>query len=280
MARLRSEGVPHQMAYFMKVTTLLLNTTPKLGPKKKSSFDALAFFDSTSGTRRIVKYRRSQKIYSQGDPATTVLYIQQGIVKHAVVNDVGKEAIVAVFGPYAFLGEQCLAGQNVRMATAIAVTPTTLLVIERQEMIHVLHADQAFSNCFISYILARTIHTEDNLIDQLLNSAEKRLARALLLLDRYSVQRLSAKILPKVSQEVLAEMIGTTRSRVNFFMKNFEKMGLIGYDGGLHINPSLLNFVQHGEIPIGTRRQSSFRISPRRSSRIVSERTSLVDRAG
>ena len=208
-------------------------------------FDAQAFLDSAGVARRIVEYRKSQKIYSQGEPAKNVLYIQEGGIKLSVVNEVGKEAVVAMLGPGDFFGEGGMAGQLVRMGTATAVTPTTLLVIEKEEMIRVLHAELAFSDRFVAYMLARNIRIEQDLIDQLFNSSEKRLARTLLLLARYGTQDQPQKILAKISQETLADMIGTTRSRVNFFMNKFRKMGFIRYNGGLHINSSLLSVVLH-----------------------------------
>jgi len=158
----------------------------------------------------------------------------------------GKEAVVALLGPSDFLGEGCLAGQNVRMGTATAIAPTTLLVIEQEEMVRVLHTERAFSGRFVAYMLARNIRIEQDLVDQLFNSCEKRLARTLLLLTRYGKRDHPKKMLPKVSQEVLAGMIGATRSRVNFFMNKFRELGFIKYNsGGLHINPSLLNVVLH-----------------------------------
>jgi CRP/FNR family cyclic AMP-dependent transcriptional regulator len=182
----------------------------------------------------------------QGDPATDVLYIRKGGIKLSVVNEVGKEAVVAMLGPGDFFGEGCLAGQLVRMGTATAIIPTTLLVIGKQEMTRVLHAEHSFSDCFVSYMLSRNIRFEEDLIDQLFNSSEKRLARTLLLLARYGKQDKPQQVLPKVSQGTLAEMIGTTRGRVNFFMNKFRELGFIKYsNGGLHINPSLLNVVLH-----------------------------------
>jgi CRP/FNR family cyclic AMP-dependent transcriptional regulator len=219
----------------------------KTKSNKKLVFNAQAFLDSAGVARRVVEYGRSQKFYSQGDPATSVMYVQKGGVKLSVVNEVGKEAVVAILGPGDFFGEGGWSGQSVRMGTATAVTPTTVLVIEKQEMIRVLHAEHAFSDRFVSYMLSRNIRIEEDLIDQLFNSSEKRLARTLLLLTRYGKQPHPEKMLPKVSQETLAEMIGTTRSRVNFFMNKFRKLGFIGYDGGLHVNPSLLNIVLHEE---------------------------------
>jgi len=213
--------------------------------KQKFAFDAQAFLDTAGIARRIVDYRSSQKIYSQGDPAKGVKYIQEGGVKLSVVNEVGKEAVVAILGPGDFFGEGCLAGQPVCMATATAVTRTSILFIEKSEMIRVLHAEHAFSDRFISHMLARNIRIEEDLIDQLFNSSEKRLARTLLLLARYGKDDQPHGVLPKVSQETLAEMIGTTRSRVNFFMNKFRKLGFIKYNGGLQINTSLLSVVLH-----------------------------------
>ena len=218
---------------------------PKIKPREKTAFNARAFLDSAGIPRRIAKYRRSQRIHSQGDPATDVLYIQQGGVKLSVVNPFGKEAVVAILGPGDFLGEGSIIYQAVRLSTATAITPTTLFVIEKNEMVRALHTEHEFSDRFISYILSRNIRTEEALIDQLFNSTEKRLARALLLLSQYGRPDDPLKWLPKVSQEMLAEMIGTTRTRVSFFMTKFRKLGFIGYDGGLHINPSLLSVILH-----------------------------------
>ena len=208
-------------------------------------FDAQAFLDSAGVARKVVEYRRSQKIYSQGDPATSVIYIQKGGVKLSVVNETGKEAVVAILGQGDFFGEGCLAGQSICMATATTIGPTTVLVIEKDEMIRTLHEEHEFSDRFIAYMLARNIRIEEDLIDQLFNSSEKRLARTLLLLARYGAQNKPQKVLPKVSQEMLAEMIGTTRSRVNFFMNKFRKLGFIQYNGEIHINNSLLSVVLH-----------------------------------
>ena len=225
----------------MKTTS----TSSKIQSKKTPAFNAQAFLDSAGVARRIVEYRRSQKIYSQGDPTNNVLYIQKGGIKLSVVNEVGKEAVVAMLGPGDFFGEGGLAGQPARMGTAIAITPTTLLAIEKQEMIRVLHAEHAFSDRFVAYMLARNIRIEADLVDQLFNSTEKRLARTLLLLARYGKENQPEKVVPKVSQEILAEMIGTTRSRVNLFMNKFKKLGFIKYNGGLHIDSSLLSVVLH-----------------------------------
>jgi CRP/FNR family transcriptional regulator, cyclic AMP receptor protein len=212
---------------------------------KVPAFDAQAFLDSAGVARRIVEYRKSQKIYSQGEPAKNVLYIQKGGIQLSVVNEVGKEAVVAMLGTGDFFGEGGIAGQVVRVGTATAITPTTLLVIEKKEMIRVLHAEHAFSDRFLAYMLARNIRIEQDLVDQLFNSSEKRLARTLLLLARYGKEDQPQGMLPKVSQETLAEMIGTTRSRVNFFMNKFKKLGFLKYNGGIHINSSLLSVILH-----------------------------------
>src|SRR6266852_3779898 len=212
---------------------------------QKRAFDAQAFLDSAGVARRVVEYRRSQKVDSQGDPATSVMYVQKGGVKLSVVNETGREAVVAILGPGDFFGEGCLAGRSVCMASATTVAPTTVLFIEKSEMTRVLHAEHAFSDRFIAYMLARNIRVEEDLIDQLFNSIEKRLARTLLLLARYGAQGQPQKVLPKVSQEMLAEMIGATRSRVNFFMNKFRKLGFIQYNGETHVNNSLLSFVLH-----------------------------------
>ena len=212
---------------------------------KKHIFNVRMNLDSVGLARKVVEYQRSEKAYCQGDPATDVLYVQKGTIKLSLVNEAGKEAVVAMLGHGDFFGEGCLAGQNVRMGTATAITSTTLLVIEQKEMIRVLHSEHAFSDRFVAYMIARNIRIEEDLVDQLFNSSEKRLARTLLLLTRYGMQDKPETMLPKISQGTLAEMIGTTRPRVNFFMNKFRKLGFIGYDGGLHINPSLLSVVLH-----------------------------------
>ena len=203
------------------------------------------FLDSTGLGRTVDKFLGKETVFTQGDPAKTVMYIQNGGVKLTVVNEVGKEAIVAMLGPGDFFGEGCIAGQSICMATAIAVMPTTVLVIEKNEMIRVLHAEHEFSDLFITYMLARNIRVEADLVDQLFNSSEKRLARALLLLARYGSPGQPQKVLSKVSREMLAEMIGTTRSRVNFFMNKFRKLGFIKYDGEIHVDSTLMSVVLH-----------------------------------
>ena len=211
----------------------------------KNPFNAQDFLDSAGVARKVVEFRKKQTIYSQGDPGQSVLYIQEGGVRLSVVNETGREAVVAVLRPGDFFGEGCLAGQPLRIGTATAIAPTTALVIEKKEMIRVLHDEHAFSDRFITFMLSRNIRIEEDLVDQLFNSSEKRLARTLLLLARYGKEDKPQRVLPKVSQEMLAEMVGTTRSRVNFFMNKFRKLGFIKYNGGLQINTSLMSVVLH-----------------------------------
>ena len=219
-------------------------TRKKREPARRPAFDAQRFLDSTGAAERIT-YERSAVVFSQGDPAASVMYIQQGSVKLSVVSETGKEAVVAVLMPGDFFGEGCLAGQPLRTATATAVTTTTVLIVDKRAMLQMLHGQAAFSDRFIAHMVARNIRIEEDLVDQLFNSSEKRLARTLLLLARYGKQNKPQRVLPKVSQEVLAEMVGTTRSRVNFFMNKFRKLGFIEYNGGITINTSLLSVVLH-----------------------------------
>ena len=212
---------------------------------KVPAFDAQAFLHSAGVARKVRKFKRTEVVYSQGDAAKSIMYLQAGGIKLSVVNEVGKEAVVAILEPGDFFGEGCLAGQPIRMGTATAVTPTVVLEIEKVEMFKVLHEQHAFSDRFLTFMLARNIRIEQDLIDQLFNSSEKRLARTLLLLARYGKENQPQGILPKMSQETLAEMVGTTRSRVNFFMNKFRKLGFIKCNGGLQINTSLLSVVLH-----------------------------------
>jgi CRP/FNR family cyclic AMP-dependent transcriptional regulator len=209
------------------------------------AFDAESFLASAGAARKIVEYQGKTTIFAQGDSSKHVMYIQKGSVKLSVVNEVGKEAVVAMLGPGDFFGEGCLAAQTISIATATAMTPTVVLAIEKDEMNRVLHTQHAFSDRFIKHMLSRNIRVEEDLIDQLFNSTEKRLARTLLLLARYGKKDEPQKVLAKISQETLAEMIGTTRSRVNLFMNKFKKLGFVHTNGGLHINPSLLSVVLH-----------------------------------
>ena len=205
--------------------------------------EVFAFLNSAGVSKRGIEFRKRQTLFSQGEPARHLLYIQEGSIKVAVSSTAGKEAVVAILGPGDFLGEGCLAGQQLRIATATAMTPGSALVVEKGEMLRLLHAEHEFSDQFISYLVTRRLKTEEDLIDQLFNPGEKRLARALLQLARYGKPN-QALTLPNVSQTVLAEMIGTTRTRVNHFMNKFKKLGFIEYDGGgLKINNSLLNVV-------------------------------------
>ena len=214
-------------------------------PKQDAAVDVQAFLDSAGAARRMVTYRRSEVVFSQGDPCGTVMYIQRGSIKLSVLSHGGKEAVVAVLEPGDFFGEGALADQPVRIGTARAMTASTVLVIEKDEMIRVLHEQRAFSDRFIAYMLARNIRVEADLVDQLFNSSEKRLARTLLLLARYGKEGGPKRVLPKVSQETLAEMVGTTRSRVNFFMNKFKKLGFIDYNGDITVHSSLVSVVLH-----------------------------------
>ena len=212
---------------------------------KLEPFDLQAFLESGGISGRVVRHGSGAVIYSQGDPCDSVLYIQTGGVKLHVISHAGKEAIVAMLGPGDFFGEGALAGQPLRMATAVATSASAILVVEKQQMIRLLHEQHALSDRFLTHVLARNIRVEADLVDQLFNSSEKRLARTLLLLARYGKQDVPHHVLPKLSQEMLAEMVGTTRSRVNFFMNKFKKLGFIEYNGGLKINDSLLSIVLH-----------------------------------
>jgi CRP/FNR family cyclic AMP-dependent transcriptional regulator len=224
-------------------------TSTAVKSNKKTAFDAQAFLDSTGAGRKVAEFPKAETIFTQGEPAKKVFYIQKGGVKLSVVNAAGKEAVVGILGTGDFFGEGCMAGQPVRMGTATAMTPTTVLVIEKEEMVRVLHEEHSLADRFISHMLSRNIRIEEDLLDQLFSSSEKRLARTLLLLARYGKQDRPEMQVPKVSQETLAEIIGTTRSRVNFFMNKFRKLGFIEYSGGfdtrLKVNNSLLSVVLH-----------------------------------
>ena len=207
--------------------------------------DAEAFLESAGAHRRIVSYPKGKIVFSQGQPSDAVMYIQKGGIKITVLSHTGKEAVVAMLGPGDFFGEGALTGQSIRIGTATATAATTVMIIETAAMVQLLRDEPAFSERFISYMLARNLRVEADLVDHLFNSSEKRLARALLLLSRYGDQGRPEKRVPKISQETLAEMIGTTRSRVNFFMNKFRDLGFIEYNGGIKINPSLLSVVLH-----------------------------------
>ena len=221
------------------------NKKSKTVLKNQVVFNAQAFLDSAGMQRTIKEFKKGEVVYSQGDAAKNVMYLKEGGVKLSVVSEGGKEAVVAILGPGDFFGEGCMAGQPVRMGTATVIAPSTVLLIDKTAMFKVLHEQHDLSDRFISFMLARNIRIEEDLVDQLFNSSEKRLARTLLLLARYGKDDKPHAVLRDVSQETLAEIIGTTRSRVNFFMNKFRKLGFIKYNGGLQINTSLLSVVLH-----------------------------------
>src|SRR6202034_4478082 len=212
---------------------------------RKTAFNAQAFLDSAGVSKKIEEFRAREIIFRQGDPSEQIFYIKKGGVKLSVLNNLGKEAVTAVLVSDQFFGAGCLLGLPFRMATATAISRCTVLAIQKHEVIRERSADHGLSDRFLSYLLSRSIRLEEDLMDQLFNSSEKRLARTLLLLSRYGKDDEPQKLIAKVSQEMLAEMGGTTRSRVNFFMNKFKRMGFIHRDGGLHINPSLLTVVLH-----------------------------------
>jgi CRP-like cAMP-binding protein len=213
--------------------------------KKRRDFDAKEFLATIGQGRKIIPFQKKETIFVQGDEAGAVFYIQAGKVKLSVVSDSGKEATIAILNPGDFFGEGCLAGQPLRMGSATAITDCALLKIDKRAIIGALHRGHAFADLFVGYLLARNIRYEEDLVDQLFNSSEKRLARILLLLARFGKEGKPETVVPKISQETLAEMVGTTRSRVNFFMNKFRKLGFIKYNGGLEVHNSLLNVVLH-----------------------------------
>ena len=212
-----------------------------------ADFDLDEFLGTAGASRRIVTYRRGQAIFHQGDPADAVLFIQSGTVKLSVVSDRGKEAVVAVLGPGAFFGEGALTGTPRRLGHATALDSVAVLAIERDEMTQRLAGEPSLASRFIEYLLARNVRVEADLVDQLFNLSERRLARVLLLLARYGTEHAPHRTLPKVSQEMLAEMVGTTRSRVNFFMNKFRRLGFVEYNGEIKVHSSLLNLVLHDD---------------------------------
>ena len=221
--------------------------SPKSSPVRATPpvFNVEAFLKSAGVSPRTVRLATGAVVYVQGAQANSVFYVHEGGVKLSVLSAAGKEAVVAMLGPGDFLGEGCLAGQPLRMGAAKAVMRTTLLRIAKRDMVRMLREYSEFSDRFIAHMLTRNIRIEEDLVDQLFNSSEKRLARTLLLLARYGKEDTIPRVLPKLSQETLAEMVGTTRSRVNFFMNKFRKLGLIEYNGGLKVNSSLLSLVLH-----------------------------------
>jgi CRP-like cAMP-binding protein len=215
--------------------------------KAKPAFDPKLFLARENGGRTVSKVRKNQVIFSQGDLADSVFYIRDGKVKVTVISEQGKEAVVAVLGPDEFLGEGCLTGQLRRVATAKALTECEIMRLDKKVVVRVLHDEPAFSEMFISHLLMRTLRVEADLVDQLFNSSEKRLARALLLLANFGKEGKPETVIAKISQETLAEMIGTTRSRVSKFMNKFRKMGFIKYNGSLEVHSSLLSVVLHDQ---------------------------------
>ena len=213
--------------------------------KRRPSFDPKSFLAKVGEGRSIDRFGKDQIVFSQGDPANAVFYIQKGKAKVTVVSEQGKEAVVAMFGINEFFGEGCLAGQVQRIATVTAMTDCVIMRLEKAAIVDVIHREPAFSEMFIAHLLGRTIRVEADLVDQLFNSSEERLARLLLLLANFGKEGKPEPIIAKISQETLAEMIGTTRSRVSFFMNKFRKLGFIDYNGGIHVHSSLLNVVLH-----------------------------------
>ena len=217
--------------------------TPVAAAKKRRKFDPQTFLSTINGGRTIVAFPKKQAIFAQGDTADAVFYIQTGKVKLTVVSKTGKEATIGILNEGDFFGEGCLTGQPLRLCSATAMTDCTVMRIDKESMMEVLHQEHAFSDMFVAHLLTRNIRYEEDLVDQLFNSSEKRLARILLLLAHFGKEGKPEGAIPKISQETLAEMVGTTRPRVNFFMNKFRKLGLIRYDGGLEVHSSLLNVV-------------------------------------
>jgi CRP/FNR family transcriptional regulator, cyclic AMP receptor protein len=216
-----------------------------MATKRRPSFDPKSFLAKVGDGRSIGKYRKDQIIFSQGDPADAVFYIQKGKAKVTVVSEQGKEAVVAVLGADEFFGEGCLAGQPQRIANVATMVDSVIMRLEKAAVVRVIHEEPAFSEMFIAHLLGRAIRIEADLVDQLFNSSEKRLARMLLLLANFGKEGTPEPMIAKISQETLAEMIGTTRSRVSFFMNKFRKLGFIDYNGGIEVHSSLLNVVLH-----------------------------------
>jgi CRP/FNR family transcriptional regulator, cyclic AMP receptor protein len=217
----------------------------KASPGTKPHFDVTEFLHTVDGGRSVSKYQKDQTVYSQGDPADAVSYILEGRVKVHVVSEQGKEAVIALHGKGDFFGESCLNGHTLRLATVVTMTECVIMRIEKAAIVRVLHDEPQFSEMFMTYLLARNSRIEEDLVDQLFNSSEKRLARVLLLMANFGKEGRPERIIPKVSQEILAEMVGTTRSRVSSFMNKFRRLGFIKYNGDLEVHNSLLNVVLH-----------------------------------
>jgi len=218
---------------------------PSVAGKKRRDFDPHAFLATIGEGRELVLFTKKQTIFAQGDPTDAVFYIQTGKIRLTVVSKDGKEATIGILGDDEFFGEGALAGQALRMGSATAMTDCAVLRIEKKAMMQALHREHAFSDMFVAYLLARNIRYEEDLVDQLFNSSEKRLARILLLLAHFGKESIPETVVPKISQETLAEMVGTTRSRVSFFMNRFRELGFVHYNGGLQVHSSLLNVVLH-----------------------------------
>ena len=215
--------------------------------RPQPTFDSRAFLARVGKGRSIGNYVAGQVVFSQGDPADAVFYIQKGKLKITVVSEQGKEAVVALLGPKEFFGEGCLAGQTKRISTAVAMSAAVISRIEKSTILRLIHEESAFSELFIAHLLGRAIRVEADLIDQLFNSSEKRLARLLLLLANFGKESDPEPMIAKISQETLAQMIGTTRARVSFFMNKFRKLGFISYNGGIEVHSSLLNVILHDD---------------------------------
>ena len=221
------------------------SSAPNTPPANHAPFDPSTFLAKVGEGRSLVDYRKNRVVFAQGDPADAVFYLRKGKIKLTVVSNQGKEAVVAILGEGEFFGEGCLVAQPLRMATATTLTPCTILRLDKSAMVRVLQTEPTFAERFIAHLLARNIRIEEDLVDQLFNSAEKRLARVLLLLANFGKEGKPEAVIPKISQETLAEMIGTTRSRVSFFMNRFRKLGFIDYNDGLEVHSSLLNIILH-----------------------------------
>ena len=213
--------------------------------KKKHPFRVNTFLSTVDGGRTVRSYRKNEKIFSQGDPANAVFYVQEGKVKVSVTSEAGKEAVVAIHGKGDFFGEGCLSGQPLRLATVIAITECVIMRLDKEAVVRVLHDEPKFSELFMSYLLARNARVEEDLVDQLFNSSEKRLARVLLLMANFGKEGKPEPVIAKISQETLAEIVGTTRSRVSTFMNKFRELGFINYNGELEVHNSLLNVILH-----------------------------------
>ena len=220
--------------------------------KRRPPFNPKAFLAKVGEGRSVAKYSHGQVVFSQGSPADAVFFIQKGKVKVTVVSEQGKEAVVAILGANDFVGEGCLAGQAMRMSTVTAMVDSVIMRLEKVAVVNVIHEEPTFSEMFIAHLVGRSIRSEADLVDQLFNSSEKRLARLLLLLANFGKEGKPEPVIAKISQEMLAEMIGTTRSRVSFFMNKFRKLGFIEYNGGIHVHSSLLNVVLHDQPQIKT----------------------------